>query len=203
VVPDVPSDDDVDALLAAAKTEREAAVLSLLMNGLRASEVANLPEDSVKWTKEYGYYLIVTGKGNKTRIVPLLPDTIQRLQDFDRANGATSAWLVHNTDGGKLTYDMVNGIVDMAARKSKVDIHPHSLRHHYATRLIRAGANVFAVKDLLGHASVATTQQYVKMDITALVEATSLDPRNAGGIKLVPTRRIEPVREEVSWLAAS
>lgn len=184
-VVNVPSDADVDALLRATKTSRERAVVSLLLNGLRASEVTNLSAESVKWTPEYGNYLIVRGKGDKERIVPLLSETIDDLAAFEQDNGVESQWLVHNPDGSKLTFDMVNGIVDMAARKAKVNIHPHMLRHHYGTRLVRAGANVFAVQKLLGHASVATTQRYVTMDLSDLVEATRKDPRELGGLKVV------------------
>jgi integrase/recombinase XerC len=184
-VVNVPSDVDVDALLRAAKTSRERAVISLLLNGLRASEVTNLPADACKFTPEYGHYLVVRGKGDKERIVPLLSETVADLAAFDLDNGVASDWLVHNPDGSKLTYDMVNGIVDMAARKARVDIHPHMLRHHYGTRLVRAGANVFAVQKLLGHASVATTQRYVTMDLSDLVEATRKDPRELGGLRVV------------------
>jgi site-specific recombinase XerD len=183
----VPSDADVDALLRATKTSRERAVVSLLLNGLRASEVTNLRADAVQFAPEYGHFMVVRGKGDKERIVPLLSETVADLAEFDKDNGVPSDWLVHNPDGAKLTYDMVNGIVDMAARKAKVDIYPHMLRHHYGTRLVRAGANVFAVQKLLGHASVATTQRYVTMDLSDLVEATRKDPRELGGLRVVPS----------------
>lgn len=202
-VPEVPSDEEVEALIGATKTTREAAVVSLLLNGLRASEVSDLTADAMKWTKEYGYYMVVTGKGNKQRIVPVLPETIDALQAFDKDNGIESQHLVHNPDGGRLSFDTVNGIVDMAARKAKVNIHPHSLRHHYATRLIRAGANVFAVQKLLGHASVSTTQIYVSMDISDLVAASGLDPRNLGnGIRLVPSSTPD-IEEDSPWLTVA
>lgn len=183
----VPTDHEVDALLAGTKTTRERAVVSLLLNGLRASEVVNLPADAVKFQPEYGHYLVVRGKGDKERIVPLLAETVDDLRAFEFENGVSSERLVHNADGSPLTYNSVNGIVDMAARKAKVDIYPHMLRHHYGTRLVRAGANVFSVQKLLGHSSVATTQRYVTMDLTDLVEATRLDPRRMGGIRLVPS----------------
>jgi len=185
-VVNVPSDADVDALLRATKTSRERAVVSLLLNGLRASEVKNLPADAIKWTPEYGHYLVVRGKGEKERIVPLLEETVEDIACHASDNSfMTSDYLVHNADGSQLTYDAVNGIVDMASRKAGLDIHPHMLRHHYGTRLVRAGANVFAVQKLLGHASVATTQRYVTMDLSDLVEATRKDPRALGGIRLV------------------
>lgn len=186
-VPNVPSDEEVEKVVNSTKTEREAVVVSLLLNGLRASEVANLRADSLRYTREYGHFLVVLGKGEKERLVPLLDETVTAINTFNRAQKTESEWLVYNYDGSKLSYDMVNGIVDMAARKAKVKIHPHSLRHHYATRLIRAGANVFAVQGLLGHDNVSTTQHYVQMDMTDLVKATSLDPRNKMQGALLPS----------------
>lgn len=185
-VVNVPSDTDVNALIGAAKTPREAAVISLLLNGLRASEVTTLSASSVKFAPQFGWYMVVLGKGNRERIVPMLDETVEAIRAFeDWAPETDSPWLVHNADGSQLTYDAVNGIVDMAARRAGVDIHPHLLRHHYGTRLVRAGANVFAVQKLLGHSNVQTTQRYVTMDFTDLVEASRKDPRNRKGLQVV------------------
>jgi len=113
--------------------------------------------------------MVITGKGDRERIVPVLDGYLDDLQ----------------ADDTPLSYNIVNNVLDDIARRAKVRTHPHALRHHYATRLVRAGANVFAVQKLLGHSSVATTQQYVKMDISDLFEASRLDPKNMDGIKLL------------------
>jgi site-specific recombinase XerD len=64
-------------------------------------------------------------------------------------------------------------------KAKRLNLSAHSLRHYYATRLIRAGANVFAVQKMLGHSSVATTQIYVNLDNRDIIEAAGLDPMEA------------------------
>lgn len=177
-----PSDNIVGALVASCETPRESAVIALLLNGLRASEVTDLTGDSIIFEPGVGHVLRVLGKGNKERFVPLNDESVDALTQYI----IESEWLVPNTDGSKLTYDTVNNIVDTVAKRAGVRVTPHQLRHHYATRLVRAGANVFALQRLLGHATVATTQRYVSMDLSDIAEAARLDPRNNGGIRIVP-----------------
>ena len=181
VVVNVPTDEDVNVLRAHLTTPRNRLIVELLLNGLRASEVVNLKADALKYEPGYGHFLVFRGKGDKERIVPVLQDVV----DAINATEYESEWLVANDDGSQVTYDAVNGVVDTAAAKAGVAIYPHKLRHHYGTRLVRAGANVFSVQKLLGHASVVTTQRYVNMDLTDLVEAARLDPRANGGIRVV------------------
>ena len=178
-----PSDAAVNLLVASCESPRDRAVVELLLCGLRASEVTDLTADSVKFTPGYGYYLHVLGKGNKERVVPISDSVVDKINDLGNVG---SDWLVHQKDGSKLTYDTVNGLVDSAARRAGVKIYPHMLRHHYGTRMVRAGANVIVLSKLLGHSTVATTERYVTMDLSDLVEASRLDPRNNGGIHLVP-----------------
>jgi site-specific recombinase XerD len=143
--------------------------------------VANLRADALRFEPEYGHYLVFRGKGDKERVVPVDSAVL----DAINATDYESEWMVANEDGSPVTYDTVNGVVDTAAAKAKVRIYPHMLRHHYLTRLVRAGANPFAIQQLAGHASIATTQRYIHMDLTDLVEAASLDPRREGGLRVV------------------
>src|SRR6478609_8621834 len=182
VVVDLPSDNVVDALVASLTTPRNRLIVALLLNGLRASEVVNLKADALRFENGYGHYLVFRGKGDKERVVPVLQEVLDAINEQE----GDSEWLVHDEDGSQLTYDAVNGVVDTAARKVGAKVHPHMLRHHYATRLTRAGANPFVLQKLMGHASIKTTQRYVNMDLSDLVEASRLDPRNMGGIRLVP-----------------
>ncbi len=179
---DSPSDNDVAALVRSCESPRDRAVVELLLSGLRASEVTDLKADSIKFTDGYGFYLIVLGKGNKERIVPISDNVVQAINELPNVG---SDWLVHNNNGDKLTYDMVNNLVDKAAKLAGVKIYPHMLRHHYGTRMVRAGVNVIVLSKLLGHASVSTTERYVSMNLSDLVEASRLDPRSNGGIRLV------------------
>lgn len=168
-VVDVPSDDDINALPLGVRTDRERKVLALLMHGLRASEAAGIID--LRFATGQGWYMVILGKGDKERIVPVMEGYLEDIQ----------------ADDTPLTYNMVNNILDDIARRAKVKTHPHALRHHYATRLIRAGASPFALQKLMGHGSIATTQQYVSMDLSDLFEAAGKDPKNMnmGGIRVV------------------
>lgn len=179
---DAPSDNDVDALVASCESPRDKAVVHLLLSGLRASEVTDLRAESIRFTPGYGYYLVVLGKGNKERVVPISDHIVEAINGLANTG---SDWLVHQPDGTKLTYDTVNGLVDTASRRAGVRIYPHQLRHHYGTRMVRAGVNVIVLSKLLGHANVATTERYVSMDLSDLVEASRMDPRTNGGIRIV------------------
>jgi site-specific recombinase XerC len=72
----------------------------------------------------------------------------------------------------------VEYVVEKWSEQAGEVIRPHKLRHHYATRLIRSDAGVFAVQQLLGHASVATTQVYVSLNLGDVVRESMKDPRN-------------------------
>lgn len=192
VVVNVPSDADVECLRASLTTPRNRLIVELLLSGLRASEVVNLRADALRFENGYGHYLVFRGKGDKERIVPVSSDVTAAIEATDYE----SEWMVANDDGSQVTYDAVNGMVDKAAKRAGVRIYPHQLRHHYGTRLIRAGANVFSVQKLLGHASVTTTQRYTHMDLTDLVEAARLDPRSQGGIRLVPRSQADTQARE-------
>lgn len=192
VVVDVPSDTDVECLRASLTSPRNRLIVELLLSGLRASEVVNLRADALRFENGYGHYLVFRGKGDKERIVPVSSDVTAAIEatDYD------SEWMVADDDGSQVTYDVVNGVVDKAAKRAGVSIYPHKLRHHYGTRLIRAGANVFSVQKLLGHSSVTTTQRYTHMDLSDLVEAARLDPRSQGGIRLVPRSQADTQARE-------
>jgi len=184
-VPRVPSRDDVRALVAATKTPRERVVVALLCNGLRASEVTNLGWEDLHPVEGRGYYFIVRGKGEKERIVPLLRETIEAVQALGPED---SGPITLNVDGTRLTYNAVNGMVDECARRAKVDIHPHALRHYYATALVRSGANLLSVQKLLGHSSVATTQIYVTLVVEDLFDATGMHPDQTTGLSLIENK---------------
>jgi site-specific recombinase XerD len=193
VVVNVPSDADVECLRANLTTPRNRLIVELLLMGLRASEVVNLRADALRFDPGYGHYLVFRGKGDKERIVPVAESVI----DAINATDYESEWMVANDDGSQVTYDTVNGVVDTAAAKAGVTIYPHMLRHHYATRLVRAGANIFSLQKLVGHASVVTTQRYTHMDLSDLVEAAALDPRRNGGIRVVePYLQADPSPRE-------
>jgi integrase/recombinase XerD len=180
--PKVPANSAVDAIFAASSCNPQwRLILALLLNGLREGEVITLTKDAIE-DHDGVPVLRVVGKGQKERLVPATIETQQAivaaLAKYNEAETA-SPWLVPDYDGSQRTGRQVRAAVYKAADYAGVErVNPHAFRHHYATRLIKAGANVLHVKDLLGHASVSTTQVYVTLDLSDLVQAAGLDPRN-------------------------
>ena len=180
--PEVPSDRAVDALLASARQDspRWGAVVALLLNGLRASEVANVTTDGVIFDAAKGLVILkVLGKGMKERHVPLSHEARLVVGEYRRTLDTTSGLLIPGDKGQPMTLRQVQHIVYKSTeRAGLVGLHPHALRHHYATRLARAGVPVLQLQKLMGHSDPGTTQVYVDLDLTDLSAAAQLDPRN-------------------------
>ena len=145
---------------------RDRAVLETMYGaGLRVSELAGLDVDDVDLDEGS---VRVLGKGGKERDVPFgryARDAIAAYLSRSRPSLATNrsrAALFLNLRGGRLTRQGVAGILAKAARASGIErrVTPHTLRHSFATHLLEGGADVRVVQELLGHASVATTQVY-------------------------------------------
>lgn len=159
--------------------KRDRAILELLYaSGLRVSELTGL---NVADVDRKGMMLRVLGKGNKERIVPFGSKAEQALEAYwpvraellYRAPGRTNPEAVFlNFAGGRLTKRSVGRIVKKYTRLVNVnwDIHPHSLRHAFATHLLADGADLRAIQELLGHASLSTTQKYTHASIRQLME---------------------------------
>lgn len=182
----VPGDSDVDSVVAAASDNpQRRLIIALLLNGLRASEVAGLTKDRVEYhdlPDDRVMVLRVIGKGQKERMVPANGEVITALAVFEREcndRQRESPFVVSDYDGTPLTYRQVEHAVYKSAEYAGVEgMHPHALRHHYATRLIRNGVETPYVQRLLGHSSLATTQTYLGLDLGDLVIASRRDPRN-------------------------
>jgi integrase/recombinase XerD len=183
--PRVPSNDLVDKMVSLCDNVRDRLVLALLNNGLRASEVADLSSDAVEWSDEYDCMIMrVVGKGFKERLVPATTEVQNALSQWTFGR----KFLIEDAPGVRLTRDAITYVVQKWSARAGQEIRPHALRHGYATRLIRAGADVLSVSRLLGHESVATTQVYVALDLSTVVGAARKDPRN-----VTPSSAIEAV----------
>jgi integrase/recombinase XerC len=159
--------------------KRDRAVLELLYaSGLRVSELTGLNLQDMD-RKEL--MLRVRGKGNKERIVPYGSKAEQALQAYDplretlltRAKTRGDARAVFlNHFGTRLTPRSVARILKKYARLFNInwDLHPHSLRHAFATHLLTDGADLRAIQELLGHSSLSTTQRYTHASIRQLLE---------------------------------
>jgi len=159
---------------------RDRAVLLLLYGaGMRIAEALSLTGEALPM----GETLTVTGKGNKQRIVPLLPI----VREAVAAYAAQSPWpaergrpLFRGVRGGPLS----QGVVQKAMARARKALGlpdsatPHALRHSFATHLLGAGADLRSLQELLGHASLGSTQIYTKVDAATLLDVyRSAHPR--------------------------
>ncbi len=140
-----------------------AVILLLAHTGLRASELCALRLGDVVLSERKGK-LIVRGKGEKVREVPLNAEAREALQEWLAARPAAPEDHLFIGRRGPLTASGVWRIVAQYARKAGLDgVHPHMLRHTFATRLLReAGADLVTVAELLGHESLNTTARYTR-----------------------------------------
>jgi len=163
------TDTDLDPWEAA----RDQAVLALLYGcGLRISEALSLTGADAP----LGPSLRITGKGAKTRIVPVLPAVAEAVQAYQRAAPWPSTGpdpLFRAKRGGPLTPRHVQAAVQkLRARLGlPASATPHALRHSFATHLLGAGADLRSIQELLGHASLSTTQKYTAVDAARLLDA--------------------------------
>jgi integrase/recombinase XerC len=153
---------------------RDAAVLTLLYGcGLRISEALGLTGADL--ADAAGSALRVTGKGGKTRLVPVLPQVLQSIAEYRRLcpyHLDADAPLFRGARGGPLN----PAIVQRGMRKLRSALNlpdtatPHALRHSFATHLLGRGGDLRTIQELLGHASLSTTQIYTGVDTTRLLE---------------------------------
>jgi len=151
---------------------RDRAVLLLMYgSGLRIAEALSLTARDAA----VGEVLRVTGKGGKQRVVPVLPITRAALAEYVRVCPwpiAANAPLFRGMKGGPLSPGMVQRAMAQARRALGLPgtATPHALRHSFATHLLSAGADLRSLQELLGHASLGSTQIYTQVDAAALLE---------------------------------
>jgi len=165
-LPDAPKESEIDELLDLADGEtplalRNRALLELLYSaGLRSAEAVGLDLSDVDFERDA---LHVRGKGDKERLVPLGEEAAHHLARYLRdarpslARGAVDAVFL-SARGRRLDTSMVRRLVR----------HPHRLRHAFATHLLEGGADLRTIQELLGHASLSTTQIYSHVDAKRL-----------------------------------
>lgn len=171
--------DDIERMLAMtgttrAKDQRDGAIIELLYaSGLRVSELAGLCLDDYDPARAE---VEVMGKGGRARRVPVGSKAREALGRYlsdgrlKLAPGAEQALFV-NRDGQRLSVRGVRRVVAEAARRASIPIrNPHALRHAFATHLLEGGADLRSVQELLGHASLSSTQIYTHVARTRMFE---------------------------------
>ncbi len=159
---------------------RDVAVVTVLYGcGLRISEGLGLT-GAVRVLPEV---LRITGKGGKMRLVPVIPaarSAVARYADLCPFELAPDAPLFRGTRGGPLNPRLVQKVMEQARLQLGLPATatPHALRHSFATHLLSAGGDLRAIQELLGHASLSTTQGYTAVDTARLMEVyLSAHPR--------------------------
>jgi len=154
---------------------RDKMVLEILYNtGIREAELLGLKEQDIDFPNQQ---IKVLGKGNKERIIPITYTFAQQLRQYLQVRqehfGATAPPALILTDAGApaypmLIYRIVKKYLEVITTQSKKS--PHVLRHSFATHLLNKGADLNAVKEILGHASLNTTQKYTHNSLDRLRE---------------------------------
>ena len=159
------------------KLRDKALILIMYSAGLRISEVVSLSINDIDFEGEEDIKSAkVTGKGNKERYVFFSSEAFKALKDYlPERSGRINA--EKNTDklfisrrGKALSANGVRWIIEKYSKASALEknIHPHSLRHSFATHLVNSGCDVRIVQELLGHARISTTQRYAHVDMERL-----------------------------------
>lgn len=170
-LPDFFSEKEIDSLLTANEKrtdklkDRDQALLMLMFaSGLRASEVVNLTFNQVDFDNRI---MKVSGKGNKDRLVPFTNSAKEAMLNY--INGLRkdllkedTKYIFLNSKGNKMTVRGLEYILDEIEAKTGLygKIHPHMLRHSFATKMLNRGADLRTIQELLGHSSIETTSIY-------------------------------------------
>lgn len=174
-----------DSLLGA----RDRAILEILYgSGLRVSEVAGLTRSAIDLT---GRTLCVHGKGRKDRVVPLSPAAAQAVEAYlgrrraEQPQAEEQPALFLNRFATPLTARSMARLLEKHSRRAGLMklVRPHALRHSFATHLLDGGADLRAVQEMLGHASLSTTQIYAHLSKEKLKKVYLQSHPRAGGRK--------------------
>lgn len=178
LIPEVLTEDEVQQLMSAPNCDepmgaRDRAILEVLYaSGLRVSELCGLNIADVD-----DAFVKVRGKGGKERLVPIAQSAVERIDHylihFRQGSGEKNEALFVSNKGVRLDRIAVWNRVKFYAREAKLakSISPHTLRHSFATHLLENGADLRVIQEMLGHASIATTDRYTHVSQKYLSEA--------------------------------
>lgn len=178
-LPDVLSVEEIDAMIAAIPVEKNeslrnhAIIETLYGSGLRVSELVDARISRLDLNENL---MIVEGKGNKERLVPVSPVASSLLEEWLRQRNLMDVKpegkdiIFLNRRGRPLTRVMIFHIIKELASLAgiKKNVSPHTLRHSFATHLLEGGANLRAIQEMLGHESISTTELYLHLDRSRL-----------------------------------
>lgn len=189
-LPEVLSTEEIDRMEAAIdlskwEGQRNKAIIELLFScGLRVSELVSLKFNDIF---ERDKFLRIIGKGDKERLVPISDSALHeiKLWLYDRnlmkIKPGEQEYVFLNRRGAHLTRTMILIMIKRTAEEAGITktVSPHTMRHSFATELLKGGADLRAIQEMLGHENIKTTQIYTHIDITTLrEEILTHHPRN-------------------------
>lgn len=189
-LPEVLTVEEIDSLLSAIDLStphgvRNAAILELLYScGLRVSEVCDMTFSCLFLEERY---IRVVGKGTKERLVPMSESAVERINEYLPIRQAIIPKTpyqhhlflnrVRTGISRQMIFMIIKDLANQVGLKKKIS--PHTLRHSFATHLLEGGANLQAIRDMLGHADISTTEIYTHLDRSTLRnEILQYHPRN-------------------------
>ena len=189
-LPEVLTTEEIDRMensfdMSKAESQRNRAIIETMFScGLRVSELVNL-----KWSDIYAEeeFVRVKGKGSKERLVPISKRALEEINKWNLDRNALKIkpgeqdYVFLNCRGAHLTRTMILIMIKRAAAAAgiKKTVSPHTLRHSFATALLKGGADLRAIQEMLGHESIGTTEIYTHLDTTDLRrEILEHHPRN-------------------------
>lgn len=151
------------------RAARNTAILEVAYgSGLRVAELAGLERRDLEL--DAALVRVRRGKGGKDRVVPMTPAAVEATRAWLAQRGEAAGALFTNREGGGLTTRALYDVVRRSAVKNGLaGVHPHALRHSFATHLLAGGADIRAIQEMLGHASLSTTQRYAEVELDELV----------------------------------
>ena len=169
VLPKVATINEMKIILAGNLSPLQRAIVELLYaTGLRVSELVSLNISNIDIEKGY---INCLGKGSKERMVPLCQEVIESVSKYLETGMNKSQALFVKDNGKRITRQEVYSLIKNLGELINKNISPHTLRHSFATHLLENGADLRVVQELLGHASIGTTQLYTHVSKKRLKEA--------------------------------
>jgi len=157
-------------------SRRDRAILELMYScGLRVSELVSLNREDLNLPERL---IKVKGKGGKERILPMGTKAREAINDYlllsnsSEKNAESCTALFLNNRGGRLTTRSIARMINKYVNRSSFfhPVHPHAIRHTFATHMLDAGADLRTIQEFLGHSSLSTTQKYTHVSIDRLME---------------------------------
>jgi integrase/recombinase XerD len=173
-IPVVLTKEEVKKLIESSENKKSKLMISLLYAcGMRVSELTNLKVNNLEFDEKIGQ--IKQGKGKKDRIFNIPEFLLQDLIGLVKVQKENNREYLFSGPKGKLSTRNLQKIVSLATRKAQInkEVHPHTLRHSFATHLLENGVDIRLIQELLGHADLSTTQLYAHVSSAQLKKISS------------------------------